>query len=339
MIKIVGDINLTDNYFDVGFGIGSMLKKGHYNPFQNLNRDPADCWIGNFEGVASETSINSGKSAFQFRVDPQSLSLISHFDYYGVANNHVMQHGSEAYQRTIETLHGYNAKCFGSIEQKSQVFDHQGRTISITGFSLRIDAFSTSPLYWHNPELSDIQKELLSIPPKAFKIVYIHWGCEFVLTPTNEQKRLAHWLIDSGFDLVIGLHPHVLQGYEIYKDKYIFYSLGNFVFDMAWQPTRYGGVVSVDLSKVDPVIKISYIKINALFQPEPVDSDAVPVELKFETLNRDLSKEYNFEGYSSLLRKNSKKYKKANYKDIFFKILKHPNSGIYTITDFLKRKL
>lgn len=339
MLRIVGDINLTDGYFDVGFGIGSMLKDSKYDPFQRLERSREDCWIGNFEGVTSETSVLKGTKALQFRVDPDSLSHLTHFHYYGVANNHIMQHGENAYIRTVDVLESLGAKCFGSNKQKTQLFEHQGKLVSITGFSLRIDAFSREPLYWHNPELLDITQELELLPQNAYKIVYVHWGCEFVMQPTREQKKLAHWLIEIGFDMVVGMHPHVLQGYEVYKGKYIFYSLGNFVFDMAWLPTGYGGMINIDLSSKKPKVLPSYIKINDSYQPVSIDENDVPEFLRFSNLNKLIMCDYNDEGYHGLIKSNYKKYKKANHRDIFLKVIRHPKSGLDTVIDFIKRRM
>jgi poly-gamma-glutamate synthesis protein (capsule biosynthesis protein) len=62
-------------------------------------------------------------------------------------------------------------------------------------------------------------------------IVNIHWGVEYEHVFNKTQQDLARDLIDSGADIIIGHHPHVVQGLEIYKNKPIFYSLGNFIFD------------------------------------------------------------------------------------------------------------
>ncbi|HFC36337.1 MAG TPA: hypothetical protein ENJ49_01525, partial [Candidatus Moranbacteria bacterium] len=64
-----------------------------------------------------------------------------------------------------------------------------------------------------------------------FIVVYSHWGREYKLVNSERQQKLAHQFIDAGADLIIGAHPHVVQPIEIYKNKAIFYSLGNFVFD------------------------------------------------------------------------------------------------------------
>lgn len=338
MIKIVGDINLTDGYFDVGFGVGSKLKQG-FNPFQHIQRNAEDCWIGNFEGVASETTEKTGNAALQFRVEPQYLNHLKHFNLYGLANNHAMQHGAEAYQRTFDFLTSQGCKCFGSNAQKTQIFEHQGQKVSITGFSQRVDAFSESPCYWHNPEYKTIEQEIKQLPDDAFKIVFIHWGNEFINRPSSPQKRFAHWLVDIGFDLVIGMHPHVLQGYEQYQGKFIFYSLGNFVFDMPWAPTKYGAVVSVDLTKEAIVPNVDYVRINDDFAPQIIDEQDVSKEFRFDYLNEQLVKEDNSEEYHAEISRCYKQYRKANHKDIAKKMLTHPTMIGGTVKDFIKRRL
>lgn len=338
MLKFVGDISLTDGYFDVGFGVGSKLKQG-FDPFLNIQRNADDCWIGNFEGVASETSEKKGNAALQFRVNPDYLSQLKHFDVYGIANNHAMQHGAVAYQRTFDYLTSCGCLCFGSNAQRSQVFEHQGRKVSITGFSQRIDAFSQEPCYWHNPEYKEIEKVIQQQPKEAFKIVFVHWGNEFIDRPSSPQKRFAHWLIDSGFDLVIGMHPHVLQGYEQYNGKYIFYSLGNFVFDMPWKPTKYGVIVGIDVSKDVIVPEVEYVRINNEFAPEPVAEDKVPQAYRFANLNKRIKIEDNTEQYHAEIRKCYLQYRKTNRKDIVVKMLNHPSIIKNTVKDFISRRL
>lgn len=337
MLKIVGDINLTDGYFDVGFGIGSRLKDG-LDPFMHLSRTSEDCWIGNFEGVASEISSENGNAALQFRVNPMYLRHFRHFDFYGCANNHAMQHGAEAYNNTIESLESLGSKTFGSEAKKTQIFSHQGQVVSITGFSQRVDAFAESPLYWHNPEYVDIQDELSRVPPNAYKIVYVHWGNEFISRPSSQQKRFAHWLVDAGFDLVIGMHPHILQGYEKYKGKYIFYSLGNFVFDMPWEPTKYGAIISIDLSSENAQPSIDYVKISDDYIPSIVELDQVPNTLRFEYLNSLINKDDNSEEYHTEIYRCYKSYRRANHKDILLKMIHHPKMIYGVINDYISRR-
>ena len=73
-------------------------------------------------------------------------------------------------------------------------------------------------------------------------IVFPHWGVEYRAKPTSVQRNLAHAAIDAGADLVIGNHPHWVQGMEVYKGKPIWYALGNFVFDQSWSNYTMEGI-------------------------------------------------------------------------------------------------
>ena len=150
-------------------------------------------------------------------------------------------------------------------------------------------------------------------------------------------KLFAHWLIDAGFDLIIGMHPHVLQGYEVYKGNYIFYSLGNFVFEMAWEPTKIGALVEIDLSAKYP--KVLYIRIEADSAPRIVNESDVPVEWRFGYLNEALKKEENSEQYHTEISKNYALYRRANHKYIFGNMFKHPSLGLELVKDFVNRRI
>lgn len=255
---------------------------------------------------------------------------------YGLANNHAMQHGKEAYQQTFDAICGYGSKCFGANKQKSVVMNHQGRTMPFTGMCLRIDDFTDAPLYWYNPEYKEIEKELKSLPVDAFKVLYIHWENEYINRPSSVQKKFAHWLIDIGFDLIIGMHPYVLQGYEEYNGKYIFYSFGNFVFEMAWEPTKIGAIVKFDLDTEQP--SVEYIHIENDSTPVVVEESKIPAEWRFGYLNEVLKKEDNSEQYHAEISRNYAAYRKANHRYIINNMIKHPTLGNSLMKDFIKRR-
>lgn len=336
MLVFVGDINLTDWYFNVGFGIGTRISNG-FNPFHRLERNPEDLWIGNFEGVASDVTDKNGFAGEVFRVQPDALKRLNHFGAYGLANNHAMQHGEDAYQRTSNAIRSYGSICFGSNTHKSAIVEHQGRIVSLTGMSLRIDEFTRTPSYWHNPEYCAIKSELCSLPKDAFKVLYIHWGNEFINRPSTEQKKFAHWLVDAGFDLIIGMHPHVLQGYEVYKGKYIFYSLGNFVFEMAWSPTKFGALVRYDLEAECPEVK--YVRIEKDCAPMVVDESVIPPEWRFAHLNEALQLDDNSEAYYAEIMRNCIVYRRENHKYIMRNMMRHPSLGICLLKDFAERRI
>ena len=313
MLKFTGDINLTDWDFNFGFGIGSRIAEG-FNPFSKLERKADDLWIGNFEGVASNVTTRCGMAAKVFRIAPDALKCLPHFDIYGFANNHAMQHGAEAYQQTWDTLKALGCKTFGKGDSRSVVVEHQGRKVSLTGCCFRVDEFTDKSSYWYNPEYTEIEGELTTLPKDAFKVFYVHWGNEYINRPSTQQKKFAHWLIDAGFDLIIGMHPHVLQGYEEYKGKRIYYSLGNFVFDMAWEPCKYGAIVGVDISGNEPVFKHEYVYIDKTCTPCVIQESNVPEQYRFDYLNQQLQKEDNSELYHNEINRLYKDYSKANRK-------------------------
>lgn len=338
MLVFTGDINLTDWMFNVGFGVGANIGKG-LDPLKYLERKEGDLWVGNFEGVASSVSANSGIYAKAFRIEPELLSKVSHMDIYGFANNHAMEHGPEAYRETVKAIHGYGSKVFGLRDQKTCVFEHQGRTISITGMCTRIETTKWEPLYWHNPEYKEIEEELAQLPEGAFKVLYIHWGNEYINRPSASQKKFAHWLIDAGFDLIIGMHPHVLQGCEDYKGNRIYYSLGNCVFDMPSEQCKIGALVSLDFSCGVPKYEEQYIRIDDNCCPHIVSESEIPNHWHFSFLNERLQIEDNSEEYHNEITKGYLLYRKANRKKILLSAFTHPKAFTSVLFDFIKRKI
>ena len=83
-------------------------------------------------------------------------------------------------------------------------------------------------------------------------VVSFHWGIEYTGQASREQRALAHDAVDAGADLVLGHHPHVLQGLELYRNKLIAYSLGDFVFDHYSRPTGETVVLQIEMSSAGP---------------------------------------------------------------------------------------
>jgi poly-gamma-glutamate synthesis protein (capsule biosynthesis protein) len=83
------------------------------------------------------------------------------------------------------------------------------------------------------------------VEKKCHVVIILHWGAEYATDPMPEQRYYARKLIDAGADVIIGHHPHVIQPTEIYKDKHIFYSLGNFVFDAKREIANIGILASL----------------------------------------------------------------------------------------------
>ncbi len=335
MLRIVGDCNFADGFFDMGFGTGSSIKKGA-NPFQYIKReDDQDFWIGNFECVCSEISNKEGTESKQFIIAPEDSKSIKHLDFYGVANNHVMQHGAEAYQQMVGYIGSKGAQYAGTYDKPSTVFEHQGKKVSVTVFNQRPENFTKPPQYWAMPEYDEVKKELQA-QQTDYRIVYVHWGVEFINYPYNDQKQFAHFLVDCGADLVIGMHPHVMQGYEVYNGKYIFYSLGNCVFNMPWEPTKYSLQVNVDLETSD--VSYKYLHIGEDYFPRYVE--LVPEKYSMEYLNTLVGICEDDEKYFIKAQKALNEYRKANKREIIKNVRKLSFTDLSTmIIDFIKRRL
>lgn len=338
MLVFLGDINLTDWIFNVGFGVGTKVSQG-FNPYKHLKRNMNELWVGNFEGVASSFTNNRGIYANAFRIEPHFLKGIEHLDFYGLANNHAMEHGGVAYEETITALENCGSKVFGSLNTKTVMFEHLGQKISISGISFRVEESHETPLYWHNPEYKDIKHEVDSLPKDVFKILYLHWGNEYINRPSSSQKKLAHWLIDIGFDCIIGMHPHVLQGYEDYAGKRIYYSLGNAVFDMPSEQCKIGALIRLDFVDGKPKYSEQYIKIDHECCPNIVSESEIPYQWRFNYLNDKLKEEDNSESYHQEIMKGYRIYRNANRKKLLTTAILHPYFFYSIFIDFIKRRI
>ena len=337
MIKIIGDCNFSDGFFDLGIGVGSKICGGE-KPFEYLNISENDYWIGNFECVVSHTSNKSGMQRNQFRIAPDKLQHFKHLNLYGVANNHVMQHGADAYNEMLSVIENVGSNYVGTKNRRTHVFEHHRKKISVTAFSLRPENFSGAPIYWEQPEYAEVIDELKKHENLDYRILFLHWGYEFINYPNIDQKHLAHLFIDNGADLIIGMHPHVAQGYEVYNGKYIFYSLGNAVFNMPWEPTKYGLMISVDLSGLQPKISVSHLYIGHDMFPRIVEH--VSDSYKLEYLNTLINIKQENEIYFSRARKYYLQYRKKNRKAILANCLKMNQTSIWSIIkDYVKRRV
>jgi poly-gamma-glutamate synthesis protein (capsule biosynthesis protein) len=179
-----------------------------------------DLTIVNFEGTLSESGTRQDKE-YAFRGNPQYAKILSkgYVEAANIANNHSMDYGEIAFNDTKKHLEENGVKAFGKSEY--EIIDIKGIRIGLLGTSLLT--------YAERINFSKVMENLKLENPDII-IASFHWGEENSYTPTNDQINYAHLAIDLGADLVLGHHPHVLQGIEKYKGKYIAYSLGNFCF-------------------------------------------------------------------------------------------------------------
>ena len=214
----------TDSNADssVGF-VGYADKYGYDYFFKNMRSlfSEDDLTLVNFEGTLSENGEREPKQ-FAFRGDPEYVKVLtgSSVEAANLANNHSSDYGSISLKDTQRILEENDIlTCRG--EDNVTVAEVNGIKVGLVGINYLNDVMKT--------ELEDAIQKAKDGGAELI-ILSIHWGIEKATEPNREQLDAAHRAIDCGADLVIGTHPHVLQGYEKYKGKYICYSLGNFCF-------------------------------------------------------------------------------------------------------------
>ncbi len=167
-----------------------------------------------------------------------------------LANNHIMDYGEEAFAKTIEYLDSKNIKYFGAGNKKNNfnnpcILDYKGKKIALFGYSCPTThaVFGSaiangSAMINDESILEDIKNYKNSVD---MIILTFHWGDEGIHYPKATDVDKARRYIDAGSDLIIGHHAHVIQSVEEYKDKYIFYGIGNFIFPDFDLPASYDG--------------------------------------------------------------------------------------------------
>lgn len=257
-LVFVGDIMLSRN-------IGNTIeKKGSSDYLFEKTKNSissADIAFGNLETPVSTRGENQG-SIYSFRTDPKALSGVRNagFDVLSVANNHAFDWGPLAFQDTLLNLQKHDITPIGGGKDFSD--SHTPRILSVG--KLKIAYLGYSQFAW--PAISDetaepavngidviqMKKDIEKARAMGAEVIVIsmHWGDEYEVHANEYQKYIAHTLIDSGANLIIGHHPHVVEEVEKYHGGLIAYSLGNFIFDQNFSPeTRIGLMLSVSIEK------------------------------------------------------------------------------------------
>ncbi len=236
-INAVGDIMLAGKWAPV------LRSKGYGYPFAGVTPElaGADINLANLESpIASRGSEFSAKQ-FRFRAEPAVARAIrkAGFNLVTLANNHSMDFGGEALAETLRHLDSAGIAWIGAganldEARKMALYTIKGKKIAFLGYSL------THPIEFYagknRPGTTPGYEKLVTADVTSarnqadYVIVSFHWGKEASDTIQDYQRNAAHKAIDAGADAIIGHHPHILQGIELYRNGIIFYSLGNFTF-------------------------------------------------------------------------------------------------------------
>lgn len=176
----------------------------------------------NLETTLTNASQKAVKK-FRFKGDPSYVEILKlgGIESVNLANNHIHDYLQQGYDDTIKTLKNANIGYFG--------YDNKYVT---TIKDVKIGALGYEGWADTTEIRSRVSKDIEELRNQGAQIVLVHfhWGVEREYVPTASQQSLARFTVDSGADLVLGHHPHVVQGIEEYNGKFIVYSLGNFMF-------------------------------------------------------------------------------------------------------------
>ena len=212
--------------------------------------------LANLESPIINNCPEGKTGTFTFCGDPQFLPyLVSNKFVLNITNNHILNYGVDGLAQTQSLLAQNNITYFPEFTIK--IID--GLSFGFLGYD-----FITYPKLNPQTLIADVKKYNSSVD---WLIVSIHWGNEYLPSAETWRINLARQLVDAGADIIHGHHPHVWQSYEIYQDKPIFYSFGNFIFDQSWSyETSHSQIAQLTLSKT----KLENLKL-------------FPIEIKFNT--------------------------------------------------------
>ena len=235
-VLFVGDIMLDRNVARTAESEGAQALFA--TSTRSLFAD-ADLRVANLEGTITTSSSIARRNhlLLRFTFNPtiarEALGFL-HLDAVSLANNHALDFGEFGYDETRKNLDAVGAQAFGQpFNDKSKLstrLEVRGKTVCLVGYHALFAATTT-------PVVDEIER----LRPGCWRVIALaHWGEEYKTHSNTAQEAAAHAFIDAGADLVVGAHPHVVQNVEVYKDKAIFYSLGNFMFDQnfSWGTTH-----------------------------------------------------------------------------------------------------
>lgn len=245
-MTFVGDVYLSDVLYQKYSEAGVL---GFLSPKVKEVIYDADLSIMNHEYVATDGVAKVDYQLFTFKAPKERQVILQEMgvDIMTLANNHILDYGIEGLSDTMESLDALEIAYMGAGNNVAEAMapvikEVQGKKIGFLAASRFIPtggwyALENRPgvmaTYESRPEYQMLLDEIKRTKEEEncdFVVVYLHFGIEKEVMPADYQRTLSHSYIDAGADLVIGSHAHRIQGIEYYKDKMIFYNLGNFLF-------------------------------------------------------------------------------------------------------------
>ncbi|MEK3672447.1 CapA family protein [Paenibacillus sp. FSL R10-2771] len=284
-----------------------LQKKGYDYSYSALDGmfKKDDLTVVNLETPITTGGVGAANKQFVFKGAPEALDALKSagVDAVNLANNHTLDQGEEGLLDTLKHLSKRGIPYVGAGKNSkeaysAQYFERQGIKIALLGFTrvmpvIEWKAEAGKPGLASVYDSAEALKAIAAAKQQAdLVVVVVHWGKERMEQYDKTQQTLGHSFIDAGADLVMGGHPHVLQGIEPYKGKWIAYSTGNFIFTRSSLPATWEtAVFQAECSKEGQCsLKLSPMDAE-LGQPVPMnEADGQLLLHKVESLSSGLVK-------------------------------------------------
>ena len=254
---MVGDIMFGRHVEEVSDRYGQEHLFRYVKPYF----DQADYSTGNFEHpVTLSDDYEKQEKYIHLQTKAQSVETLEklNFSVLNAANNHSMDYLENGLNDTIRTFQQFDLDVVGIGKNLEEAGGIDYRMVN----GIKIATLGFTDAYVAGSGATQSKPGVLRAKPEIFipliheakenadlVVVHAHWGQEYETEPSPRQKKLAETMADSGADIILGHHPHVLQSVDVYKDTVIFYSLGNFIFDQGWSNARESAIVQYKLLK------------------------------------------------------------------------------------------
>jgi poly-gamma-glutamate capsule biosynthesis protein CapA/YwtB (metallophosphatase superfamily) len=226
-----------------------------------------DLAVGNLETTLSDRRY-SGYPAFKSPRQFADAIKAAGFDVLSTANNHTLDGGARGVRFTTSYLDGIGVAHFGSNNPAPIIAERNGIKVAFASYTYATNGIRSSFAGAVNRiNLTRMRADIEAVRPSVdLVVVFVHWGSEYKTTVESRTRTQGRYLIDSGADLVLGSHPHVVRPVELYKGRYIVYSMGNFISGQSKRLTDLGTMVTAKVTKRAEGTTVSDLRVLPVFR-------------------------------------------------------------------------
>ena len=268
-IVFTGDIGF-DRYMDGRWKDDQLIEQPILDFFHN-----SDHVVANVEGALINAEDDGSRGMCFHSMNPEAVSVLKKIeaDVWSIGNNHTMDAGAEGIISTRHIAHNEGCVTIGAglneVEASEPVYIYEAGGIGIFCVAYMtecVPATATDPGIFRWDDLDYIEKRIREIKEKCrWCVVVSHGGEEFTSLPSPYTRERYLKFLELGADIVVGHHPHVPENYELFENKAIFYSLGNFIFDTDYQRAH--------------IYTDHGILLKLIFSEENIDFEAIGIRI------------------------------------------------------------